>query len=143
MSVRFLNPHDVTHGSQGIANCRQARIQARFAEVKSLFGDAKAFPMRAAGFEPVAEIDLVTEDVVKALSIAPGTCATLSFHVADAQGGTDKTITGANAVYMGPRRWPRPAGRSRSRTCTAPARRRCTSCAGRRPGGQTQSALRD
>jgi|GEM_PF-3524051 hypothetical protein len=102
MSVRFLNPHDVTHGSQGIANCRQARIQARFAEVKSLFGDAKAFPMRAAGFEPVAEIDLVTEDVVKALSIAPGTCATLSFHVADAQGGTDKTITGANAVYMGP-----------------------------------------
>jgi hypothetical protein len=102
MSVRFLNPHAVTHGSQGIANCRQARIRARFTEVKSLFGDGKAFPTRAAGFEPVAEIDLVTEDVVKAVTIAPGTCATLVFHVADAQGGTDKTITGVNAVYMGP-----------------------------------------
>jgi len=102
MSVRFLNPHDVTHGSQGIANCRLARIRVRFTEVKSLFGDAKAFAMRAAGFEPVAEIEIVTEDVVKAASIAPGTCATLVFHAADAQGGTDKTVTGANAVYMGP-----------------------------------------
>jgi len=102
MSVKFLNPHNVTHGSASIAKCRRALIRARFAEVRHLFGDGAAFPRRAAGFEPVCEIDIVTEDIVKALSIAPGTCGSLSFDVADAEGGADKTVTGADAVYMGP-----------------------------------------
>jgi len=102
MSVKFLNPHNVTHGAESIERCRQALLRARFAEVRNLFGDGAPFPRRAAGFEPVSEIDIVTEDIVKAISIAPGTCATLSFHVADAEGGSDKTVTGANAVYLGP-----------------------------------------
>lgn len=102
MSVKLLNPHNVSHGEQMIAACRQASIRVRFAEVRNLFGDAAAFPKRTAGFQPVCEVDLVTEDVVMALSIAPGTTAALSFDVADAEGGSDKTITGANAVYMGP-----------------------------------------
>ncbi|HUW57948.1 MAG TPA: hypothetical protein VMZ92_15005 [Planctomycetota bacterium] len=102
MSVRFLNPHNVSHGEESISKCRQASVRSRFTEVRTLFGDASPFPERSAGFQPVCEIDVVTEDVVKALSIAPGTTAALSFDVADAEGGDDKTVTGANAVYMGP-----------------------------------------
>lgn len=102
MSVRFLNPHNVSHGETSISKCREASVQSRFAEVKNLFGDGSAYPERSAGFQPVCEIDIVTEDIVQALSIAPGTSASLSFDVADAEGGSDKTITGANAVYMGP-----------------------------------------
>ena len=102
MSVRFLNPHNVTHGSNAIAKCREASIRARFSEVKHLFGDGSAFAKRAAGFRPGCELSLVTEDVARALSTAPGTTATLSFNVADAEGGADKTVTAANAVYLGP-----------------------------------------
>ena len=102
MSVRFLNPHNVSHGQEGISKCREASISSRFTEVKTLFGDASPYPERSAGFQPVCEIDIVTEDIVEALSIAPGTTASLSFDVADAEGAGDKTVTGTNAVYMGP-----------------------------------------
>ena len=102
MSVRFLNPHNVVHGEETIAKCREAFIRSRFAEVKNLFGDASPYPQRSAGFQPVCEIDIVTEDIVKALSIAPGTMAPLSFDVVDAEGGDDKIVTGSKAVYMGP-----------------------------------------
>ena len=102
MSVRFLNPHDVSHGQEAISKCREASISSRFTEVRTLFGDASPYPQRSAGFQPVCEIDIVTEDIVKALSIAPGTTASLSFDIADAEGGNDKTVTGTNAVYMGP-----------------------------------------
>ena len=67
-----------------------------------MFGDASAFAKRAAGLRPGCEVTIVTEDVTKALSIAPGATAALSFNVADAEGGADKTITAANATYLGP-----------------------------------------
>jgi hypothetical protein len=102
MSVRFLNPHNVMHGSNAIGKCREASVSARFGEVKSLFGDASAFSKRSAGFRPTCEITLVTEDVAKALSIAAGATAALSFNVADAEGGADKTISAANATCLGP-----------------------------------------
>ena len=102
MSVRFLNPHNVVHGEETIAKCREASIRSRFTEVSTLFGDASPYPQRSAGFQPVCEIDIVTEDIANALSIAPGTTASLSFDVADAEGGDDKTVTGTHAVYMGP-----------------------------------------
>ena len=102
MSVKFLNPHNVSHGEETIAKCRQATIRTRFARVKELFGDGGAYPERAVGLEPSSEITIVTEDIVKAAAIAPGTTASLSFDVADAEGGNDKTVTGANAVYLGP-----------------------------------------
>lgn len=103
MSVRFLSPHNVTHGGNGITKCREANVSSRFTDVRHLFGDGSAYSERSAGFQPVCEITIVTEDTVAALStIAPGTKASLSFDVADAEGGDDKTVTGANAVYMGP-----------------------------------------
>jgi hypothetical protein len=70
--------------------------------VRQLIGDDAVFPEAAAGFEPHCEIEIVTEDVEAALSIVPGTKATLTFDVSDAEGGSDKTVTGVNAVYLGP-----------------------------------------
>ena len=102
MSVRFLNPHNVTHGVNAIANCREVSVSNRLADVRRLVGDANVFPERVAGFQPASEVTLVTEDVAQALSIAPGTSATLSFDVKAADGGADKTVTGVNAVYLGP-----------------------------------------
>ena len=102
MSVRFLNPHNVTHGTKAITKCREVSVGARLGEVKDLFGDGEAFAKHAAGFRPACEVTLVTEDVAAALSIAPGTAAALTFDVADAEGGSDKTVTASNAVCMGP-----------------------------------------
>ena len=102
MSVRFLNPHNVVHDEETIAKCREVSISHRLTEIKTLFGDGFLYPTCAAGFQPVCDIHVVTEDIVQALSIAPGTAASLSFDVADAEGGDDKTVTGTHAVYMGP-----------------------------------------
>ena len=102
MSVRFVNPHNVSHGAASIAKCREAKVSSRCAEVRQLIGDDAVFPEAAAGFEPHGEIEIVTEDVAAALSIVPGTKATLTFDVGDGEGGGDKTVTGVNAVYLGP-----------------------------------------
>ena len=101
MSIRFFNPHKVTHGAVSIANCREASVRQRAGDVAHLIGDAKAFPACTAAFGPVTELDILTEDVAAALAIAPGACAALSFKLADAQGGADKTVTAQNAVYLG------------------------------------------
>ena len=102
MSVRFLNPHNVSHGAASIAKCREATVRSRCAEVRELIGDDAVFPQAAAGLAPHCDVEIVTEDVSAALSIVPGTKATLSFDVADAEGGDDKTVTALNAVYLGP-----------------------------------------
>jgi hypothetical protein len=102
MSVRFLNPHNVKHGSTAIAKCREATVAARCAEVKPLRGDGAAFATCVAAFDPRCEVDIVTEDVSAALSLSIGRKAALTLDVADAEGGADKTITCANAVYLGP-----------------------------------------
>ncbi|HUU42666.1 MAG TPA: hypothetical protein VMX57_02745 [Planctomycetota bacterium] len=102
MSIRFLNPHNVTHGEAGIAKCREASVRSRAGDVRRLSADAKPFPVRTVALQPVSEITLVTEDVVQALAIAPGTTATLSFDVSAADGSADKTVTATNAVYLGP-----------------------------------------
>jgi len=102
MSIRFLDPHNVTHGETSIAQCRQASVNNRLSDVRRLAGDAEAFPTRAVGLQPASEVTIVTEDVAQALSIAPGTTATLSFDVKAADGGDDKTVTASNAVYLGP-----------------------------------------
>lgn len=102
MSIRFLNPHNVTHGETTIAKCREASVSNRMSDVRRLAGDAEAYPTRAVGFQPASEISIVTEDVAQALSIAPGTKATLSFDVKAGDGGDDKTVTATNALYLGP-----------------------------------------
>jgi hypothetical protein len=102
MSVRFLNPHNVKHGTTAVEKCVEARVENRIREAKRLYGDGSAWPKRVAAIGLASEIHLVTEDVVTALSIAPGTTATLTFDAADAEGGSDKTVSCANAVYLGP-----------------------------------------
>lgn len=102
MSVRFLNPHNVLHGAVTIAKCREARVSSQCAEVRQLIGDDAVFPEAVEATEPHCEIEIVTEDVVAALSIVPGTKSTLTFDAADAEGGDDVTVTGLNAVYLGP-----------------------------------------
>ena len=102
MSIRFLNPHNVSHGETTIAACREASVRNRLTDVRRLAGDASAFPERAVGFQPASEITLTTEDVETALTIAPGTTATLRFDAAAADGSSDKTVTATNAVYLGP-----------------------------------------
>ena len=81
MSIRFLNPHNVTHGETSIAKCREASVSNRLSDVRRLAGDAERYPATTVGFQPASEISIVTEDVAQALSIAPGTQATLSFDV--------------------------------------------------------------
>jgi hypothetical protein len=102
MSIRFLNPHNVAHGVNTISACREARVSNRMSDVRRLGGDGEAYATSVVGFQPAAEVTIVTEDVAQALSIAPGTKTTLSFDVKAADGGDDKTITAANAVYLGP-----------------------------------------
>jgi hypothetical protein len=102
MSIRFLSPHNVAHGANAIAKCREARVSNQLRDVRRLAGDSEAYAKRVAGFQPAAEVTVVTEDVAQALAIAPGTKATLSFDVKAADGTGDKTVTAANAVYLGP-----------------------------------------
>ncbi len=102
MSMRFLNPKNVTHGAQAIAKVREVRVEARMTDVRRYFGDGAAFAKRAAAFRPAVEIAVVTEDVTQALSISPGATAALSFQVVDAETGATKTIGAANATYVGP-----------------------------------------
>jgi len=102
MAIRVLNPHNVKHGANAIAACREARVSNRLADVRRLAGDGEAWATRVAGFQPEADVTIVTEDVAQALAIAPGTKAALSFDVRAADGGADKTVTAANAVYLGP-----------------------------------------
>jgi hypothetical protein len=102
MSIRFLSPHNVAHGANAISNCREARVTNRLSDVRRLVGDAEAYATRIVGFQPAGEVTIVTEDVAQALSIAPGTSATLSFDVKAADGASDKTVTAVNAVYLGP-----------------------------------------
>ena len=102
MSIRFLDPHNVTHGETSIAKCREATVNNRLSDVRRLAGDAEKYPTTTVGFQPAGEISIVTEDVAQALSIAPGTQATLSFDVKADDGGSDKTVTATGALYLGP-----------------------------------------
>ena len=102
MSVRYLNPKNVTHGTQSIAKVREVRVDARATEVRRWFGDGAANAKLAAAFQPAVEVSVVTEDAAQALSIAPGATATLSFQVSDAETGATKTIAAACATYVGP-----------------------------------------
>ena len=102
MSVRFLNPKNVLHGTQSIAKVREVRVEARMTDVRRWFGDGSAFAKLAAAFRPAVEITVVSEDVTQALAIAPGATATLSFQVVDAETGATKTVTAAKATYVGP-----------------------------------------
>ena len=102
MSVRFLNPHNVKHGTTTIAKCREAVVNARCGEAKGLRGDGQAYASRVAALDPRSEVEVVTEDVALALTLALGRKASLTFDLVDAEGGTDKTVTCANAVYLGP-----------------------------------------
>ena len=59
MSIRFLNPHNVTHGAAAISKCREASVRNRLSDVRRLAGDAEAYPTRAVGFLPESEIGIV------------------------------------------------------------------------------------
>ena len=87
MSVRYLNPKNVTHGTQSITKVREVRVDARATEVRRWFGDGAANAKLAAALQPAVEVSVVTEDAAQALSIAPGATATLSFQVSDAEIG--------------------------------------------------------
>ncbi len=102
MSVRFLNPKNVTFGAQAIAKVSEARVDARATEVRQYFGDGSPYPKRTAAFQPAVEITLVAEDVTQALALSPGATAALSFQVTDAETGATKTISAATATYVGP-----------------------------------------
>jgi hypothetical protein len=102
MSVRFLNPKNVTHGTQVIAKVREVRVESRMTDVRRYFGDGSAFAKLAAAFRPAVEIELVCEDAGAALAISPGATATLSFQVVDAETGATKTVAATNATYVGP-----------------------------------------
>ena len=102
MSIRFLNPHNVSHGGVSIAKCREVTLSNRASDVRSLFGDGSCYAERVAPFRVVCEIHVVTEDVITALAITPGADASFSFNMADAEGGDDRTINGSHAVYAGP-----------------------------------------
>ncbi len=102
MSVRFLNPRNVTHGGQPIAKVREVRVDARMADVRRYFGDGAAWPKHAAAFRPTVDVTVVTEDATRPLTLSPGLTAELRFEVTDAETGATKTITAVAATYVGP-----------------------------------------
>lgn len=102
MSVRFLNPKNVTHGGQAIAKVREVRVDARMTDVRRYFGDGAVYPKYTAAFRPTVDVTVVTEDTSRPFSLTPGVTSALSFQVADAETGATKTITAVAATYVGP-----------------------------------------
>lgn len=102
MSVRYLNPKNVTFAGQPIAKVREVRVESRMSEVRRYFGDGAAQAKHVAMFRPVVDVTVSTEDATQPLSLTPGLTAALSFQVVDAETGAVKTITAAYASYVGP-----------------------------------------
>ncbi len=102
MSVRFLNPKNVTHAGQPIAKVREVRIDARMTDVRRYYGDGAAYPKHTAAFLPTVDITVVTEDAMRPFTLVAGLTAELRFEVIDAETGATKTITAVAATYVGP-----------------------------------------
>ena len=100
MTVRLINPHEVSFGEADLPGCSEARLVVRPLRVRRNRNDGDRYEsyVEVEGRRYVIEVDC--QDVPAATSLTTGQEDSLSFAADKADGSGSVSVTAANAVLV-------------------------------------------
>ncbi len=103
MTVRLINPHNVSFAGESLPGCCEARVLVRPTRVRRGRDDGKRFDSHVEVNAPIYVIEIDCLDVLAATGVTPGQSGALSFTVDEADGSGSISVSAANAVMIGQR----------------------------------------
>ena len=103
MTVRLVNPQDVSFAGTSLPGCREVRLITAARGLRWDAGDGEIHESHVEASRPRHFVEIVCEDVVSALGVTAGARGALSFKVAQADGSGTVSVSTASAVATGGR----------------------------------------
>ena len=100
MTVRLVNPHEVSFAGGSLPGCREARLLVNPAKVREGRDDGDRFDSAIEVETPRHVIEIDCEDVPAATGLSVGQSGALSFTVDKADGSGSVSVSAANAVLV-------------------------------------------
>ena len=100
VTVRMVNPHEVSFAGEGLSGCREARLTVRPRRVRGSAGDGQRYETHVEVEGPRHVIEIDSEDA-GAAKVGLGDRGALSFEVEKADGSGTVSVSAGNAVVVG------------------------------------------
>jgi len=101
VTVRLINPHEVTFAGSALPGCREARLIVKPGDLREERGDGECYDSHVEVEHPSTILEIDCEDVEAAVQVTPGTSGALSFTVEKADGSGTVSVSAGSAVAAG------------------------------------------
>ena len=103
MTVRLVNPHNVSFAGEDLPGCREARLLVRPAQIRREHSDGKRFEDHVEVNAPIYVIEIDCLDVPAATDVTPGQSGALSFTVDEADGSGSISVSASSTIMVAQR----------------------------------------